>query len=182
MSVSGVGTYRLVYKHDPLTGESGLSHIITPLGIYRTFALFTSLGVERLTLIPWALEPGSTTSSAFTYDWETRIQPTTSFQGYPLARFTWPSGRRVNRLWTKRLIVYDNVQIHWDREDLVESTVVSLHDAINAFEWEEKRHFGAGTLVTHVKGDARLAGSRGKLLAHSYEYEFDHSFLVSKLT
>ena len=174
-----MGTYRLLYKSDPLTGESGLSHILTPLGIYRTFVVFTSLGVERLTLFPWSLEIGSTTSPAFIYDWETRLSAGSTFQGYPLARFTWPSGRRVNQLWTKRLIVYDNVQIHWDGDNLIDSSAVNLHDVVNAFELKEQRHFGAGTLVTHVKGDVSLAGSRGKLLAYSYEYEFDHSFMVS---
>ncbi|KAL5970344.1 Teneurin-2, partial [Taenia solium] len=58
-------------------------------------------------------------------------------------------------------------------------------DAINEFEINEKRQFGAGTLVTHVRGDLSLAGTRrvdsarGKLLAYSYEYEYDHSFMVS---
>lgn len=180
-----MGTYRLVYKHDPLTGENGLSHIVTPLGVYRIFSLFTSLGVERLTLFPWALEAGSVNAAAFTFDWETRVPPSTAFRGYPLARFTWPSGRRVNRLWAKRLIVYDNVQIHWDGEELADSNSVSLQDAINEFEIDEKRQFGAGTLVTHVRGDLSLAGTRrvdsarGKLLAYSYEYEYDHSFMVS---
>ncbi|VDM35528.1 unnamed protein product [Hydatigera taeniaeformis] len=185
ISVSGVGTYRLVYKHDPLTGENGLSHIITPLGVYRTFSLFTSLGVERLTLFPWSLEAGSVNTAAFTFDWETRISPSVAFHGYPLARFTWPSGRRVNRLWSKRLIVYDNVQIHWNCDDLMDSTFVSLQDAINEFEIDETRQFGAGTLVTHVRGDLRLAGTRrlesprGTLLTYNYEYEYDHSFMVS---
>ncbi|EUB56536.1 Teneurin-2 [Echinococcus granulosus] len=188
ISVSGVGTYRLVYKHDPLTGENGLSHIITPLGLYRTFSLFTSLGVERLTFFPWALDAGSTNAAAFTFDWETRIPPSAAFHGYPLARFTWPSGRRVNHLLAKRLIVYDNVQIHWDREELTDSTSVSLQDAINEFQIDEKRQFSAGTLVTYVRGDLSLAGTRrvdsagGKLLAYSYEYEYDQSFLTAFLS
>uniref|UniRef100_A0A5K3EJB5 EGF-like domain-containing protein n=1 Tax=Mesocestoides corti TaxID=53468 RepID=A0A5K3EJB5_MESCO len=185
VSVSGAGTYRLVYKQDPNTGENGLSHLITPLGLHRVFALFTSIGVDRLTLTPWALEVGPTSSSAsFTYDWETRIHPTSAFPGSPLARFTWPSGRRVNVLQSKRLIVYDNTLIHWDVDELSETQIVSLHDALAEFKVKERRTFGAGTLVTHVRGDVFLAGTSrvpsnlGGLLAYSHEYEYDHSFRV----
>lgn len=182
--MSGIGTYHFVYKYDPRTGENGFSHLITPLGIYRSFSLFTSLGVERLSLVPWALEAGSLNAAVFTYDWETRIPPTGSFYGYPLARFTWPSGRRVNRLWAKRLIVYDNVQISWNREDLVDSTLVGYQDAISEFKVDETRQFGAGTLVTHVRGDLTLAGTkrpkpkRSGLLTYTYEYEYDINFKV----
>lgn len=189
VSVGGAGTYRLVYKQISPESDAGggLSHVITPTGVHRVFSSFVSIGVKSLTMTPWALEAGPTSppSAFFTYDWETRVHPSASTsRGQPLARFTWPSGKRVNVLQTKRLIVYDNTIVYWQGRSIPDATHVSLRDSITEFHLEVNQVFGAGKLVTDARMDVFLAGTKsvrsdiGGLLAYKFDYEYDHIFKV----
>lgn len=193
--MSGAGTYRFIYSNvspdRPQEGTGGLSHVITPSGIYRAFSSFTSVGVKRFNLAPW-----SDATGPFIYDWETRIQPRVNSypggeEGTPLARFTWPSGRRINVLNAKRLIVYDNTRIHWSAGPpggVEYAPLVSLHDVGVEFRLEETREYRMGRLTTAVHGKLSLAGTKhvrpeiGGLLSFSHEYEYDSSFQVSAIS
>ncbi|VDL90453.1 unnamed protein product [Schistocephalus solidus] len=188
VSVSGAGTYRLIYNHasadSPNESNLGLSHVVTPSGLYRSFSSFTSVGVQRFSFMPWSSAP-----SSFIFDWETRMLPTASV-GLSLARFTWPSGRRINVLNSKRLIVYDNIRIYWSSgppASPLDAPFVILTDAMVDFSIEQYRDYGTGRLPTAVRGLLSLAGTGavrpelGGLLAYSYEYEYDSNFRPSSI-
>nr|VZI09465.1 unnamed protein product [Spirometra erinaceieuropaei] len=188
VSVSGAGTYRLLYNHESADGSSennlGLSHVITPSGLYRSFSSFTSVGVQRFSFMPWSSAPGP-----FIFDWETRMLPAVS-AGLSLARFTWPSGRRINVLNSKRLIVYDNIRIYWSSSppaSPLDAPFVILTDAMVDFSIQQYRDYGTGRLPTAVRGLLSLAGTGtvrpeiGGLLSYSHEYEYDSNLRPSSI-
>lgn len=177
----------------------GLSQILTPTRLQRTFARSMGAGVQRFMYTPWPNSVGP-----WVYEWslETRIKNRKSTAattnnlpiGTKSVRFIWPGGdQQISHFPDQRLIMYDKTLIQWDvsgmepgaRYDSVEAaTQLRLTDAISGYRVLCRRTY-RGSLVSNVHTQHYIPNARsahpalGGLLHSEFGYSYGDNLKVS---